>query len=467
MSNISTQYSPINEDIQKVLTSTLGSDKVIFEHMMTDDERAFYSADASELRHTPEGVLYPTNTEEVAEVMRLASTYNFPIIPRGGGTGLAGGCLAREGGLILSLEKMTDISIDATNMVAKAQAGAITQTLRDAAAEHGLFYAPDPAGMDKSTIGGNVATNAGGPCCVKYGTTKDFVLGLTAVLPDGEIIHTGVATRKGVVGYDMTSLITGCEGTLAIITELTVKLIPLPQAVSTLAVVFEDLHNAMEAVSSILTGGVLPSALEFMDHKCLNLVADLVPYDLPEGKPAMLIIETDGALEQTKLEIESIAAICKKHNALHLIPALSDEERQKVWAMRRPVSLRIHDAAGLYMSEDIAVPIGSIAHLVSRLPEYEETYDLIIYAFGHCGDGNIHLNFTASTKEHAEAMLQAIIKLLKEVLSLNGTISGEHGIGEAKMEFLPMEIQQRNILLQQGIKTVFDPKNILNPAKLF
>jgi D-lactate dehydrogenase (cytochrome) len=358
-------------------------------------------------------------------------------------------------------------SIDPVNLIAEVEPGVITKDLRDAAREKGLYYPPDPAGMDESTIGGNAGTNAGGPACVKYGTTKDYVLGLEAVLPSGDAIRTGVRTRKGVVGYDLTHLMVGSEGTLGVITDLTLKLIPHPPAVAALAAVFGDLHTAMNTVSEIMSRGHLPSAIEFMDHKSLHLVGDLLPFSVAGEQAAVLIVEVDGVPAPIAQEIEQIGDICRERGATRLLPAVDEADRKRVWEVRRQISLRIHDTAPLYVPEDVVVPIGRIAELVDALPEFEARYQLLIYAFGHAGDGNIHLNITAASRENLERVESGVKALLSKVLDLGGTISGEHGIGAAKITHLPMELSTESIELQKGIKRLFDPNLVLNPGKIF
>ncbi len=343
----------------------------------------------------------------------------------------------------------------------------ITHDLRQAVQEKGLFYPPDPASLETSTIGGNAATNAGGPACVKYGTTRDYILGLEAVLPNGTLIHSGVKTRKGVVGYDMTHLIVGSEGTLGVITALTLKLIPHPPVTTSMIAIFAELHTAIRTVTEIMVRGHQPSAVEFMDYRCLELVREMLPFQLPSEKASLLLIETDGTEEQTENEIRHLAKICAQSDATDVLPAETPQARDRMWEIRRQISLRIHDAAGMYLSEDVVVPIGRIADLVDSLPAFENRYDLKIYAFGHAGDGNIHLNFTASDRDRGTAMEQGIRQALTKVLSLEGTISGEHGIGMAKMPFIDMELSQESMRLQMEIKRLFDPNLILNPGKIF
>lgn len=453
----------ISEELIERIKKDVGPENVIDD----SDVLKEYDRDASDIRCVPQLVVVARDVDQVSRLMKLADREKFPVIPRGAATGLAGGCLALRGGVVLSLIEMNRIrSIDAVNLIAEVEPGVITNDLRVAAKEKGLFYPPDPAGLDKSTIGGNAATGAGGPSCLKYGTTKDYILGLEAVLPNGKIIKTGVKTRKGVVGYDLTHLLVGSEGTLAIITGLTLKLIPHPPSVRCMAAAFPDLTSAMRAVTDIQVRGHLPAAIEFMDHKCLARVEDLLPFELPGQQASLLIIEVDGVESQIAAEIKAVGEICLEMGATDLIDAENEAERTRVWEMRRQTSTRIHDAAATYIPEDVAVPIGSIADLVGALPEYERKYGLDIYAFGHAGDGNIHLNITAPSSDHP-GLEDGVVDILKLVVQMGGTISGEHGIGHAKKHFLSLELSEDSMALQRGLKALFDPNNILNPGKIF
>jgi len=441
-----------------------------FDHtsiLSLSDELKDYDRDASELRIAPELVVKARCREDVQKLFELANRYGFPVTPRGGGTGLAGGCLALQGGVILSLEEMNRIlRVDDKNLVAVVEPGVITETLKNTVREKGLFYPPDPAGLDKSTIGGNAATNAGGPACVKYGTTRDYILGLEVVLPNGHLLRTGVNTRKGVVGYDLTHLMVGSEGTLGVITALTLKLLPHPEGVAGMAVVFPDMDKATRAVGAVMARGHLPFVIEFMDHRCLHLMRDRLPFAV-SGSEAMLLMEMDGPRAQVAEGIRAMGNICLEFGARQLIPAANDLERERLWEVRRAVSLRIHDTAGLYMSEDVVVPISRIADLVGALPAFEEKYGLTVYSFGHAGDGNIHLNITADGPERMAEVEEGIREILGVVLDMGGTISGEHGIGLAKLPYIAMELSQESLDLQKGIKRVFDPAGILNPGKIF
>lgn len=414
----------------------------------------------------PEAVFFPQTADEITRLMRLADQYGFPVTPRGAGTGLSGGCVAADGGVVVATTAMDRIlAVDTANLVAVVQPGVITHTLREAAAAKGLFYPPDPASLTTCTVGGNAATNAGGPACVKYGVTRDYVLGLTAVLPDGEILRTGVATRKGVVGYDLAGLFVGSEGTLGVITELTVKLIAHPRSVRAVAAIFPDARTAVGTVSRLMTSGLAPSAVEFMDRACLHLVREMLPLALPEGDPALLLLEVDGDPDTAGRDIDRVAAICRDQRALAVLPADDAARREQLWDIRRQTSTRIHESAPVYFSEDVVVPIARIPDLIAALPDLGQRFGLTVYAFGHAGDGNIHVNITGEdgSMPRCHELARALIGV---VLGLGGTMSGEHGVGLAKKPFIDMELSSRSLELQRGLKTLFDPRRIMNPGKV-
>ncbi len=458
------QYSPVTDKIKAAIRQRIAPELIL----STPEELAQFAGDASTLTYTPELVVRAQSVGDIQALLELANVFRFPVTPRGGGSGLAGACLPSLGGVVLLTGGLNRITvIDGKNFIMKVEPGVISQQVRLAADAAGLFYPPDPAGMDLSTIGGNAATDAGGPACVKYGTTRDYILGLEAVLPNGQLITTGVQTRKGVVGYDLTNLLVGSEGTLGIITSLTLKLLAKPAATKTMMCVFRDMVSAMNCVAAIMGQGYLPSAIEFLDHRCLSLIGELLPFSLPAGKSSILIIEVDGSEIQVAAEMEALCVIARAEAAIELIKANSTEEREKIWAVRRQVSLRIHDYAKLYIPEDIVVPLTAIAELVDALPFYEEKYGIEVFAFGHAGDGNIHLNITTQSLDRHELAHDGTRALLELTLRLKGTISGEHGIGLAKAPYLSMELSQHSIELQRNIKKLFDPNLVLNPGKIF
>ena len=458
------QQNASTPDLLALLAREFGADLLVDEAAL-----AARSRDESGLVRLPAAVLLARSEAQVVRLVALANEHQFAVIPRGAGTGLAGGCLSPLGGVVLDLTAMSRIlCIDTQSLTATVEPGVITGDLRAAVKAVGLFYPPDPASLSTSTIGGNAATNAGGPACVKYGTTRDYVLGIRAVLPTGELVRAGVNTRKGVVGYDLTRLIVGSEGTLGVITELTLKLIPHPRASACVAAVFPDLNAAMRAIIAVMTRGHLPSAMEFLDARCLKLVGDLLPFAVEGEHSALVLMEVDGDPDQVLREAEGIAAICRELGASNILPPAVDEEgREAIWKVRRSVSTRIHEACAVYLPEDIAVPIGHIADMVAALPEVEERHGMTIFAFGHAGDGNIHLNLTAQDEALRPRVEAAAVDCVRLALTLGGTISGEHGIGLAKRGLLPLEIEPVSLRVQRGLKALLDPNNVLNPGKIF
>lgn len=456
-------YAPLSPGILDRIRAELGPEALDLSDQALDEA----ARDASTEILRPAAVVRAANAEQVAALLRLANELHFPVTPRGAGTGLAAGALAAHGGVVLSLAGMNRIlDVDERNLVAVVEPGVVVADLQAAARAKGLCYPPDPASLDSASVGGTAATNAGGPACVKYGVTKHYVLGLEAVLPTGEPVRAGTATRKGVVGYDLAQLLVGSEGTLGVITKLFLKLIPLPEATCSQVAVFGSLDKAMDAVAAIMAGGVLPSAVEFLDSRCLHLVGDLLPFaDLPRDG-ALLLLETDGARQAAEAEMLRVSDICREQGALHLLPADGEAGREQLWDVRRQVSLRIHDSADIYVPEDVVLPLARIAEFVGALPGLEERHGLIVYAFGHAGDGNIHINIAASagSEDRAEACAREVLEL---VLAMGGTMSGEHGIGLAKKRFLPLELSAPSMRVQRAIKEAFDPNLILNPGKLF
>ena len=459
-----TPYSPITAGIKARIAAIPGL-------RLIDDPRKLedFGRDGTpHAFHRPELVVEATEVPQIQALLRLANECRFPVTPRGFGTGLAGGALPVLGGLVLSLARMNRIlAIEPRNMIAVVEPGVLNLDLKNAVRQQGLFYPPDPASNDTCSVGGNAATNAGGPSCVKYGTTRDYVLGLEAVLPGGELIAAGVRTRKGVVGYDMTRLLVGSEGTLGVITKLILRLIPHPAAVTTIVAVFPELAPAMEAVTAILMRGHTPSALEFLDYRCLELVGELLPFQGVSRAGAMLLIEQDGDPALIQNEIEQIGEICLTGGAEDVIMAPDSARRTRMWNVRKEVTERIEKRWAYDIHEDIVVPLGRIAELVGLLPEYEARFGMKTYCFGHAGDGNIHLNITADSREAAPRVEEGVREILQRIIAMGGTMSGEHGVGCAKQRFLPLELSAESIRLQRGIKLLFDPNLILNPGKLF
>ncbi|SFM79670.1 FAD-binding oxidoreductase [Thermodesulforhabdus norvegica] len=454
----------------KVSRVALGELRSLFpddEYVDDPDLLQPYGRDASTLFSLPEAVVKPRSVDQIVRLVKLAEKYHFPITPRGMGTGLAGGAVPVCGGVVVSFEKMNRVlELDEENFLIRVEPGIVNGDVKIEVEKRGLFYPPDPASFETCSIGGNVATNAGGPRCVKYGTTRDYVLSLEAVLPSGDLVKTGARTRKSVVGYDMTGLITGSEGTLAIITSATLRLIHLPFPADTILALAPDLESAMMSVSGILGSRILPSVIEFMDGRCLELVKEPLPFRFEENAVALLV-EIDDPPELRHGLLERLANIFEKHGVNEIILATDSAKRSSLWEIRRMISLTIERSHELYIPEDVVVPLASIAAFVKELPFFEREYDLTIYTFGHAGDGNIHLNITASASLEKTRLEEGIRHILRRVVEFGGSISGEHGIGYVKKNYIDLEVSKRSLELQRGLKRLFDPKNILNPGKIF
>ncbi len=441
------------------------------EHVLTAHEELLcYSYDGTGREHLPQAVVFPAGSQEVSEVMQLANATPFSVVPRGAGSGMTGGALAIAEGLVLVMSRMNRIlDIDEINQTATVEPGVITGQLREAAKKQGLFYPPDPASYKFCTIGGNVAECAGGPSAVKYGVTRDYVLGLEAVLPDGRIIHTGVQTAKGVVGYDLTRLLIGSEGTLAVITKVIVRLLPQPQARSTMQVLCDSMAGGAQLVAKILAKHT-PCTLEYMDSTALSIVADRLPTAMPKATKALLLIELDGTPEAVNEESRELSDFLEQQDGVLSVQLAADEEEAKgLWVARRTLSPASFDLKPDKIGEDVVVPRDKIPALVACTEQLKTKHDIIIFTFGHAGDGNIHVNTMVDKNDPAEEeRAQAAKKeLFAEVLRLGGTLSGEHGVGITKSDFITMEIDEPTLNLMRQVKQLFDPKNILNPGKIF
>jgi glycolate oxidase len=434
------------------------------------EELLCYSYDATGISHLPDMVVFPGSEIEISKILQLASKERLIVVPRGTGSGMTGGSVPVKGGLIMVLTRMNKIiDIDEENFTVRVQPGVIVSDIHQAVEEKGLFYPPDPSSSSICTIGGNVGECAGGPRAVKYGVTRDYVLGLRAVLPSGKVIKTGVSTAKGVAGYDLTRLIVGSEGTLAVVTEITLKLLPKPEAVKTMAVLFDSMAKAARAVSGIMKHTVMPRCVEYLDEACLHLIQNHLSFDPPKNIKALLIIELDGALDTVEKDAERIKKFCFSSDALDVMTAKTPAEAQTLWEARKALSPILYKLAPHKINEDIVVPINKIPDMVEVTQRIQRTSGLNVVSFGHAGDGNIHCNimYDKSNGDELERAEKALKELFRETLRLGGTITGEHGVGITKKRFLPDEIGETQIELMRGIKAVFDPLNILNPGKIF
>ncbi|WP_079525403.1 FAD-binding oxidoreductase [Halobacillus hunanensis] len=433
-------------------------------------DRYSYSFDASFGEYLPEVVVQAKNKSQVVSVLKIANTYKIPVYPRGQGTCLSGGPLPVHGGIVLDLSQWPEsIDVYADDLTVVVSPSTLTANINKAAEKHGLMYAPDPSSAHVATIGGNLAENSGGPRGLKYGVTKDFVLGLEVVTPEGEVIRTGGQTIKNVTGFDLTKLLVGSEGTLGVITEATLKLIPKPPAVQTLMAVFDDMRLAGKAISKTLTSGVLPSKMEFMDQACIRAVENFQPAGLPVNARAIVIIELDGHPEALKIERRLVEEIMKDLGATDTVIPKSDEEAAKIWHARKQVSPAIARIKPTKVSEDATVPRSKIPDMMDRLREIKEKYEVEVVVFGHAGDGNLHPNVLCDKRDQEEMarVERAVEELFQAAIELGGTLSGEHGIGTMKAPFMESEVGRVGLSMMKRIKDSWDPNGIMNPGKIF
>ena len=434
------------------------------------EDRILYSYDAMNRQYLPDMVAHPSSSREVSRLIVLANEAGFPVIPRGAGTGLTGGALAVDGGLIITTRRMNRIiEIDRDSLTAWVEPGVFNGELQTAAARYGLFFPPDPASMDYSTLGGNAAENAGGARAVKYGVTRDYVMALEVVMPTGEIVHTGSAAIKCVTGYDLTRLMVGSEGTLGVITKLLLRLVPIPEAVGTMLAAFPEIGAAARAVARIMSGRVTPSTLEFMDRTAVECVKDYLQEDIPSDVKALLLLEVDGSPSIVEEDARVLEQECLAAGALGVKSAREHEERESLWTARRALSPAIMKIRPLKINEDVAVPRMKIPDLITGIEELASRYDIIIVNFGHAGDGNVHVNLLLDPddKDEVSRAQLAVKELFQLVVSLGGTLSGEHGIGIAKAPYLDIELESSAVDVMRKIKKALDPNNILNPHKTF
>jgi glycolate oxidase len=443
------------------------------EHVRTDAEaRETFGVDALKRGHLADAVVWPAHTAEVAAVARLCHESRTPLVPRGAGTGYTGGAVPSHGGVVVCLSRLNRIlEIDEANLLAIVEPHVITGDLQDAVEAVGLFYPPDPASLRTSVIGGNVAECAGGPRAFKYGVTKQYVLGLEAVLPTGEVIRTGGKVVKNVVGYDLTHLLVGSEGTLAIITKVILRLIPKPPAQVTMRASFPTVCDAVNAVTGLIRARVIPATVELIDGDSLEAVASNLKVRslAPEGTAAILLLEVDGQPEQVDGEAVRVEAACRKAGATEFLRAADEAERQELWRVRREISLSLKVITPLKFNHDVVVPRSRIPDLFDLVEQIRSRFRLRIPCFGHAGDGNIHVNImvTPGDEDEIQRAREAEGELLRGVIALEGSISGEHGIGFSKKKYLAWELSPETIALMKRVKAAFDPHGILNPGKIF
>ena len=428
------------------------------------EDRICYSYDGTKQKVLPDIVVRPGDTNDVSNTLKIANKYEVPIYARGAGSGLTGGAVPLMGGIVFDLKNMNRIiEICPDDFVATVEPGVVTKELQDEVAKFDLFYPPDPSSAAFSTIGGNVAECAGGITGLKYGVTRDYILALEIVLPDGSVINTG---RKA--GYDLTRLFTGSEGTLGVFTKITVKLIPRPEKIQTVAAYFSDKDGAIDAADLIIDNNILPRTLEFLDQMTINAVRGYTGTDIGEDVKALLLVDIDGTEESISHEIPIIENVCKKCNAFRTKVAETAKERDAIWATRRSISPALYNIAPHKTNEDICVPRSKIKEMLQRVDRIKEGHPIYIANFGHIGDGNIHVNIMYSDDPGQEELAEIIVnRVMKEVVELGGSISGEHGIGNKKSQFMELEIPPHEYEIMKKFKSYFDPKGIMNPGKMF
>ncbi|GAX90209.1 FAD-linked oxidase C-terminal domain-containing protein [Effusibacillus lacus] len=453
--------------IAKELRAIVGDNWV----MDTPEDCLAYSYDATPLYQSlPDGVAVPGTAEEVAAIVKVCARENIKIVSRGSGSNLSAGTVPVEGGLVIVLTRLNQIlEIDQDNLTTTFQPGVITANLHREVEKMGLFYPPDPGSMNISTLGGNIAECAGGLRGLKYGVTKDYIMGLQAVLPNGEILRTGGKSAKDVAGYDLTKLLVGSEGTLAIITEATAKLIPLPETKRTMLAMFRDLTGSARAVSRIIAERIIPATLEFLDNPTIRVVEDFARIGLPTDMGAILMIEQDGPEAVVERDIQKIAEICRKEGAVEVKVADSLEEGAKLMQARRFALSALARVRPTTILEDATVPRARLAEMVEQINVIAKKYNVEICTFGHAGDGNLHPTCMTDErdKEEIHRVEQAFEEIFLAAIKLGGTITGEHGVGAAKMNYLSLKVGETGIEVMKSLKRAIDPQGIMNPGKLF
>lgn len=455
-------------EFERFFKQLLGEDNAYFD----EAHRRAYSYDATRKSFLPDGVLFPRDENDVCEILKFCNTHQIIIIPRGSGSGFTGGALAVNGGLVLGFEKYMNkiLEIDLENLVARVQPGVINSALQKEVAKFGLFYPPDPASMEYSSLGGNVSENAGGMRAAKYGITKDYVMALRAVLPSGELIRAGKRTIKDVAGYNIAGILIASEGSLAVITEITLKLIALPKLKKTAMGVFDSVQSAMNAVYKTLSKGVTPVSMEFLDRLSIQAVEQKFHKGLPTDAGAILIADVDGNVKES---VESDLAVLKESfkdcNAREFRVAKDEAEAADIWFARRNCSQSINIYGTLKLNEDITVPRSKLPELLEGIEQISSKYGFKVPCFGHTGDGNVHTNVMIpdkNDKNQVQKGHEAITEIFKLAVNLGGTLSGEHGIGLSKAPFMKLAFSEAEMNLFRAIKKAFDPNNILNPYKM-
>ena len=450
--------------IKKELTAIVTADR------STDrpEDLVAYSVDPHIVEHRPDIVLFPETTDEVSAILKLAFREDIPVTPRGSGTNLAGETVPMKGGIVLALSRMDKIlKIDRGNRIARVQPGALNYDFQQEVEKYGLMYPPDPSSWKVATMGGTVGTNAGGPKTLKYGVTRDYLLGLTVVLANGDILKTGGLAIKNVTGYDLTSLFCGSEGTLGVVTEIIVRLIPKPLATRTIMAVFPQLEDSSDAVAAIIGAGIIPAGLELMDKVVISAVEADAKLGLPTDVDAILLIEVDGDPEAIDSQARKIEQILKEKNSSQVIAAANQAEADRLWTGRRAAFSVMARLRPNSIIEDATVPVTNLTAMIRKVLDISRKHDLQIGVLAHAGDGNLHplILFDQRNKDELHRVEKASEEIFKEAIALGGTLSGEHGIGMSKAAFLPLALDEVALSVTRSIKQSLDPKGILNPGK--
>ncbi len=420
--------------------------------------------------HEPDVVVFPTSTQQVAAILKIANAEKVPVTPRGGGTNVSGGSVPIRGGIVLCTTKMNKIlKVDKENLTATVEPGVVLMDLNMRLAKEGLFFPPDPQSFLGATMGGVIAENAGGPACVKYGVTKQYILGLEVVLANGDIIEVGGRTLKNVVGYDLLHIFISSEGTLGVVTKAELKLNPMPPARKTIMAVYDDMAKAGESVFRVLENGVIPGKIEFMDNWVINRIEEMMPMGLPKDADALLLFECDGIAEAVEKETQQIVEIVKKNGAVDARVAKDQAEADKYWMGRKAGFAAVFGKAKTVFAEDVTVPRGNIPALINKCKEVSKKYNVEVVTLGHAGDGNLHpaILTDINNKEHYDRAVKAMDEIIEGAVELGGVLSGEHGIGLEKQKFFNKVTNPVVVNIMKGIKALLDPNNIMNPGKIW